>query len=187
VSSGAEAAVIAGAVSATLGLITLLATGRRTRVDRQRQVFAEAFRAIAIYCEYPFIVRRRHVGEEDRRRITNSLSDVQADLNTHMATLTVEAPRVARAYVELVGATRRTAGAEIRRSWTLPAIALDEQPSITDIDLSAIEPHQHTFLTACADNVSAWPWPARAAGRRIRRVAARPFRWAVRRIRSAGS
>ena len=93
---------------------------------------------------------------------------MQHALALHEATLKVEAPRVARSHATLVSQTRRLAGAEIRRSWTLPPVSLDDSPSITDIDLSALGDHDRAYLLAVADYVAMTPWRLRVAARLAR-------------------
>ena len=53
-------AVVAAIVAAAVSLTTFALTTRRARLDRQRQVFGDAFEAVMDYREYPFIVRRRN-------------------------------------------------------------------------------------------------------------------------------
>ena len=75
-----------------VSLATFFLSGRRARLDRQRQVFADAFEAVMEYREYPFIVRRRSPDEpaKERQRISGDLSRVQAKLNAFKARLLVE-------------------------------------------------------------------------------------------------
>ena len=53
-------AIVAAIVAAAVSLTTFALAGRRARLDRQRQLFAEAFEAVMEYREYPFIVLRRN-------------------------------------------------------------------------------------------------------------------------------
>src|SRR5438093_11643603 len=87
-------AIVAAVVAAAVSLTTFALAGRRARLDRQRQLFAEAFEAVSEYREYPFIVRRRRKDAlaEERARISSELSRVQAKLNSYRARLRVEAP-----------------------------------------------------------------------------------------------
>ena len=91
--SGVVAAVVAGLVSLT----TLAASGRRARIDRQRQLFADAYEAIVAYREFAYIVRRRqdHSAGE-RSRISSELSAVQARIASLEARVRVELPELAR-------------------------------------------------------------------------------------------
>lgn len=161
--------VIAATMAAVVAVVTLIVQMRRDRVDRQRQVFADAFADIAAYCEYPYIIRRRLDDNADRLRITNDLSDVQQRINKHRAILRVESPKVAAAYESLVTATRSTAGSASRDGWDQPARGPGDKPNISDVDLSAIGPTQDSYLQAVADHLSPWPEWARRATREGRR------------------
>jgi hypothetical protein len=140
--SGVVAAVVAGVVS----LSATVAEGRKARLDRQRQVFATAFEACASYKEFPYIVRRRNEGDSgERARIAGELTSVQRQLSNSQAILQIEAPKVAETYEALVRQLRAIAGAEIRRSWELPAIPADGIQSIDDIDLSSLAPYERAY------------------------------------------
>src|SRR5947208_2114750 len=91
-------AIVAANVAAAVSLTTFALTGRRARLDRQRQVFADAFEAVMEYREYPFIVRRRSEDEpaKERQRISGELSKVQAKINGLKARLLIENPFVGR-------------------------------------------------------------------------------------------
>lgn len=170
-------AVIAALVAAAVAIVGQIVQGRRARSDRHRELFANAFGDIAAYCEFPYVVRRRRADEAaaERQRISTELSAVQQRLNHNRAVLTVEAPRVARAYAELVDATRRIAGPAISQGWDRPAISDDTGIHVTDVDLSTLEPYQAAFLTAAADHLALIPWWVLAGWRRF-------VRWATARL-----
>jgi hypothetical protein len=161
--------VIAATIAAVVAIVTLIAQARRNRVDRQRQVFADAFADVAAYCEYPYIIRRRLDDNADRLRITNDLSEVQQRINKHRAILRVESPTVAVAYETLVSTTRSIAGAANRDGWDQPVRGPGDKPNVSDVDLSAIAPAQDAYLQAVADHLSAWPAWARRPTRKMRR------------------
>lgn len=160
-------AVIAAAIGGAIAVITLIVNGRRSRSDRQRELFGAVFGDISSYCEYPYIVRRRRHDEpeEERIRITTELSEVQRKLNHNRAVLRVEAPRVARAYGTLVAHTRRIAGASIHDAWNLTPITADTSVHVTDVDLTGIKPSEDAYLTAAADHLALLPWWVRSASR----------------------
>lgn len=170
-------AIAAALIAAFVGIVTLVANGRRARKDRQREVFAAAFGDIAAYKEFPYIVRRRRhdTPEEERQRISGELSEVQRRLNHNRAVLKVEAPRVGSAYSRLVDETRRVAGAAIRDGWNLTPLTTDAQVHVRDVDLTPIDPFEEAFLNVMADHLAPMPWWSRAP----RRVIA--ARWRARR------
>src|SRR5688572_8476682 len=75
--------IVISIVALGVSVATFLLAGRRARLERQRQVFADAYEAVAEYREYPFIVRRRSPDEpaKERQRLSTDLSKVQARLN----------------------------------------------------------------------------------------------------------
>ena len=168
-------AVVAGLITAIVTVLTLIVQGRRARVDRQRALIADSFGDIAAYCEYPYIVRRRSGDAADQRRITNDLSEVQRRLNRHRAVLRVEAPRIGRAYDELVAQVRAVAGAAIRDGWAIPPRAVDAGVNVIDVDLGAVKPAEDAFLMVVADHLSFWPWWLRSTGRAIVAAFQRPW------------
>lgn len=162
--------VIAATIAAVVAILTLVAQTRRNRVDRQRQLFADAFADIAAYCEYPYIIRRRLDDNADRLRITNDLSEVQQRINMHRAILRVESPKVAVDYETLVATTRSIAGAANRGGWDQPVRGPADKPNVSDVDLSAIVPTQDAYLQTVADHLSAWPAWTHRATRKMRRA-----------------
>jgi hypothetical protein len=146
------------ALVASLG--TFFAAGRRARLDRQRQVFADAFEAVMEYREYPFIVRRRNADEaaQERQRISGELSKVQARMNGFKARLLVEDPLVGRKYTELVAKTREVAGSMIREAWNAPAVTADDEiHAPVSYDFSAINNADNEYLRAVADHLDWLP------------------------------
>ncbi len=160
-------AVVAALVAAIVAIITLAVNGRRARNDRQRQLLADAFGDVTAYCEFPYIVRRRRhdAPEEERVRISTELSEIQRRLNRNRAVLRVEAPRVAQVYRALVDATRAIAGAAIHDGWNLEPGKSDSGIHVTDVDLTALLPHEDRYLLAAADHLALTPWWTRASGR----------------------
>ena len=151
-------AVIAAIVALAGLVVSLLVNGRRSRVDRQRQAFGDAFGDIAAYREFPFVVRRRRHDEPEaeRARISSELGAVQQRLNHHRATLQVENRRVAAAYAALVEVTRQIAGAEIRKAWDVAPITDDTQVHVT-IDLSGIDAAEARYLLEVRDHLALTP------------------------------
>lgn len=162
-------AVIAAFVAAVAGIITLVVQGRRSRTDRQRQLFAAAFGDIAAYCEFPFIVRRRRADDPaaERQRISTELSAVQQRLNQSQAVLRVEAPRVAEAYMQLVDATRHIAGSAISRGWDLEPLDADSGVHVRDVDLAPIKEFEWRFLLEASDHLALEPASLRRARREV--------------------
>jgi hypothetical protein len=171
-SSGDSAWVAPTLIVSLLALVVSVSTffiaGRRARIDKQRQLFADAFEAIATYREYPFIVRRRDAGDgaAERSRISGELSGVQAKLNAYSARLRVEDPYIGARYVELVAATRRVAGALIKEAWETDPIASDGEIHNPGWDMSELEKFDQAYLTAVSDHLG---WLHAPLRRRLRR------------------
>jgi hypothetical protein len=162
------AAIVAAIVAAAVSLTTFALSGRRARLDRQRQVFADAFEAIMDYREYPFIIRRRNPAEpeNERQRLGGELSRVQARMNGYKARLLVEEPKIGKLYKELVKQTRLQAGAHIKSAWDNDPVAVDKEMHAPKYDFSALDTHDSAYLRAVAEHLRWLP------GKRPRR---RPF------------
>lgn len=171
-------AIVAAIVAAAVSLTTFALAGRRARLDRQRQVFAEAFEAVMEYREYPFIVLRRSKDEPatERARISGDLSTVQARLNGFKARLRVEAPDVGDRYADLVSATRRLAGPMITQAWNAEPIADDTQVHNPGWDFSELHSYDDAYVRAVADHLG---WLYAPARRKLRE-------WRWRRQQPAG-
>jgi hypothetical protein len=150
------AAIVAGAVS----LLTFVAEGRRTRLDRQRQVFADAFEAVMEYREYPFIVRRRSDEEpaRERQRISSELSGTQAKLNAFKARLLVENRSIGIIYADLVRETRRVAGGFIREAWDSAPVLDDADMHAPPYDFRPLDRYDNAYLEAVAAHLDWRPW-----------------------------
>jgi|SRR5579862_4637693 len=167
-------AILAAFVSAAVALVSVAWNGRRGRLDRQRQLFADALGAVMAYREYPFIVRRRPSDDAAARHaISSELSRIQAQLNTFRGQLLVEAPPVGCRYEELVDETRRVVGQYIHDAWDTPPITRDSCVHAPDVDYDPLAVHDDAYLTAVADHLSIIWAPARAR-LRLRRSAALP-------------
>ncbi|SRR6266542_482120 len=149
-------AIVAAIVAAAVSLTTFALTARRTRLDRQRQVFGDAFEAVMDYREYPFIVRRRNPNEpeKERQRLSGELSRVQARMNGYKARLLVEDPLIGKLYVELVKQTRLHAGAHIKSAWDNEPVAVDEEMHAPKYDFSALVKYDNAYLRAVAEHLS---------------------------------
>ncbi len=167
-------AVLGAFITAAVALMTLIVNGRRTRADRQRILFAEAFGDLAGYREFVYIVRRRRHDEPEaeRTRISTELSGLQRKLNLHSAQLKAEAPEVARTFDHLLDTTRQVAGAAIREGWNTAPITKDNHMHL-EVDLTAISPAEQAYLLEVSDHLSAVPAPLlrayRGAGAALRR------------------
>jgi hypothetical protein len=163
--------IVIAIVALAVSLATFFLSGRRARLDRQRQVFADAFSAVAEYREYPFMVRRRDPAEpaQERKRISSDLSQVQARLNGFVARLRVEDPYVGALYADLVAATRRVAGKFIREAWNSEPVAVDAQIHSPGWDMSELDAYDDPYLVAVADHLGWLYAPLRRKARGWRR------------------
>jgi hypothetical protein len=161
-------AIVAAIVAAAVSLTTFALAGRRARLDRQRQVFADALGAVMTYREYPFIVFRRNPDEpaKERQRISVSLSELQARLNGFRGRLRVEDACVGARYAELLAATRRVAGPMITDAWNRDPAPADNSIHDPGWDLSELDAYDDAFLRAVADHLGWIPAPLRRTVRR---------------------
>lgn len=149
--------LVAAAIAAIVALVTLSWNSRRDRQDRQRSLFAEAFEACVLYREYPYIVRRRNADNAERTRITSDLSRLQARLDSSVAILRVEAPRLGAVYATLVAETRRIAGPHISAAWDLPPLAADADVHVDGIDYRELRGVDNAYLDEVTDRLSTLP------------------------------
>ena len=154
-SAWAAPPIVISILALVVSLTTFVLAGRRGRLDRQRQVFADALDAVMTYREYPFIVFRRNADEpaKERQRISTNLSELQAKLNGLQGRLRVEDPYVGARYVELVGATRRIAGSMITEAWNRAPAPVDTQVHNPGWDFSVLDAYEDAYLRAVADHL----------------------------------
>lgn len=159
--------IVVSIVALGVSVATFVLAGRRARLERQRQVFADALDAVMTYREYPFIVYRRNGDEptRERQRISADLSALQAKLNGFQGRLRVEDGFVGQRYAELVGATRRVAGPMITEAWNRDPAPLDSRVHNPGWDFSALDPHDDAFLLAVADHLGWLHAPLRRKAR----------------------
>jgi hypothetical protein len=141
----------------------LRSDGRRARLERQRQVFADAFEAVMDYREYPFIVLRRSKDEpaKERVRMSGDLNRVQARLNGYKARLRVEAPYVGERNAELVGATRRVAGPMITEAWNPEPVEDDSKVHNSGWDFRGLDGYDDAYVRAVTDHLGSIYAPGR--------------------------
>jgi hypothetical protein len=154
-SAWAAPTIVISILALVVSLATFFLAGRRGRLDRQRQVFADALDAVMTYREYPFIVFRRNADEpaKERQRISTGLSELQAKLNGLQGRLRVEDSYVEARYVELVAATRRIAGPLITDAWNRDPAAADAQVQNPGWDFSGLDAYDDAYLRAVADHL----------------------------------
>lgn len=151
-----ESGLVAAVIAAAVVLVGYWLTARATRLDRQRQLFAEAFGAVMEYREYPFIVRRR-TSDAERTDIATGLSTIQASLNKYVALLRVESSEVGLHYENLVGQTRRIAGPQIAAAWDMSVRTEGEVMHVQDVDLSSLAELDDAFVAAVKRHLGAIP------------------------------
>jgi hypothetical protein len=148
-------AIIAALVAFLGTLATIAYNGLRARRDRQREMFARAFAAVADYWEFPYVVRRRRPDqpEAERVRISEALRDVQSQLSFYQAWIAIEAPKVASAYEDLVSATRRIMGGQIHEGWNEPPARSDAEMNISGIRRNGLQDKADAYLAAVRDHL----------------------------------
>lgn len=147
-------AVVAALVAAAISLTTLWWSARRSRLDRQRQLFADAFYSCIAYREFVYVIRRRRADDAsaERQRITGELSEIQKKLSYYKAVLRVEAPAVSDRYDALVAETKTIPGAQISKAWDDPPAADDRDVHIEGVDFNALKPFEESYLKVVADH-----------------------------------
>ena len=161
VPSYANTIVISALTSATIAFFGYWQTARSKRLDRHRQLFADAYRSVVEYREFPYKIRRRTPETDsaalDRTAITDALSTVQAQLNLHIATLNIETPRIAPHYRQMIAETKKIAGPQIAAAWNHAPPANDTQMHVTDIDYTELQYTDSQFIKAARHYLSIRP------------------------------
>lgn len=159
--------IVISIVALGVSLATFFLAGRRARLDRQRQVFADALDAVMTYREYPFIVFRRNPDEpaQERQRISTDLSRLQAKLNGFRGRLRVEDSYVGDRYEELVEATKRITGPTITDAWNREPAPADAEVHNPGWDFSELDRYDDAYLRAVADHLG---WLYAPLRRRVR-------------------
>lgn len=149
-----EPAIVAALVAAAVSLTTLWWNARKSRLDRQRQLFADAFYPCIAYREFVYVIRRRRADDvsSERQRITGELSEIQKKLSYYKAILRVEAPAVSDRYDALVAETKRIAGPQISKAWDDPPAADDRDVHVEGIDFSSLKPFEDAYLRSVSDH-----------------------------------
>jgi hypothetical protein len=155
-------AVIGAAVSVFVAASSALVSNVKDRRSRKRDTYGQAFRAIATYKEYPYIIRRRRggdgaVGADERARIAEGLQKVQEDLSYFTGWVGTESPRVANAYRELVRQTREIAGSQMREAWLAEPNTTDAGMNMPDIGLQHLAASEQKFLNEASNNLVSLP------------------------------
>ncbi len=152
-------AVIIGAVSFAIFVLTNWWNGERERLTRSRGVFSKAYAAVQEYKEFPYVIRRRRkdTPEEERIRISSELRRVQADLAFYSAWLTTESRHVHRSFSELLEQTRKVAGTAMHEAWLEPAAEDDSSMNMPKVDMSALAPLETAYLEEVADHLALRP------------------------------
>lgn len=149
--------LVSGAViAAVIGAIVNTALARRKSLEeeraRVRNVFAEAFEAVAAYKEFPYAIRRRRADQpaEERLRLSEELRKVQTNLTYYVAWTLAESAATGKAYGDLVRELRLIAGDACRAAWLAAPAVDDTDMNIARevIDLSALSPFEKAYTDA---------------------------------------
>lgn len=167
----AGTAVVAAVVAGLVAVGTNVANAQRLARQRQKETWAEAYRAYVAYREYPFLVRRRSATDPDaeRVRLSTALSDVQMQLSYYAAWAAAESPRVGAVYQHLLAEARRVAGSAISTGWDQPALGSDADMHITDVDLTELRATERLFMAAVRAHLHPWRSLTNRGGAEIRR------------------
>ena len=155
-------AAIGAAASVFAAASSVLVTNVKERRNRKRDTYGQAFRAVAMYKEYPYIIRRRRGGDasiaaDERARISVELQKVQEDLSYFTGWVGTESPRVASSYRELVRRTREIVGWQMHEAWLAEPNTTDLGMNMQDLGLQDLAPYEERFLSAASNNLVSTP------------------------------
>jgi hypothetical protein len=147
------AALLAGVIAVAGALVSVALTynlnQRAARRERQTNVFAGALAAIEDYAELPYRIRRRPGRPGARHELTEQISQIQSRIAFHQAWLSIESPRVARSYEDLVRAAKKQAGNQMKQAWKEPATTKDSLVSLaTAFPREEINAARHQCIAA---------------------------------------
>ena len=155
-------ALIGGTASVIVFVLTAVVATVKDRDNRRRETYSQAFRAIAAYKEFPYVVRRRRLGDaslaaDERARISEELRQVQQELSYFTVWMETESPLVALKYRTLVDETRRLAGHQIHDAWSEEPVGDDRGMNMPDLGLNQLESSEREFLSTTRDHLSLNP------------------------------
>jgi hypothetical protein len=147
------AIIIAGLLAAGVAIWGYGWQQRYARADARAAIYGEALRAVEDYAEAPYVIRRRS-GKYARAEVTRQISEIQSRLSLSCALLEVSANQhIAEAYVTLVKAARREAGAAMSDAWKSPRIRKDsEVTGQRRYDRFGIDDGREKFLAAIREH-----------------------------------
>lgn len=157
---GFAAVLLAAAIVAAWNILLARRRSREEERARQRDAFAQAFKAYGRYKEMPYAIRRRSADEPavERVRLSETVREIQADLTYHQTWMDLESRDVSSAYRDLVKALRVLAGGHMRDAWKTAPIATDAEMNMI-IDLSQLEPLEQVYLAAVNKHLTCLaPW-----------------------------
>lgn len=119
-------------------LTTLWINGDRTERQRRRDLHARSLKTVLEYVEMPFVIRRRRCeaehGSEERVRISDRFSAIQAELTTCQVLLRADGDRkLSGQFDRLVATARRIAGQAAHNAWVEAPIEKDSETNLPEL------------------------------------------------------
>jgi hypothetical protein len=100
--------------SLTVGLATLVTNAVKTRIDRRRNLFSEAYRVVVAWAEMYWRVCRRG---KDEQAVVERFHELQEQIDFHQGWISVDDEVMGRAYDHFVREVKRRAEVPIREAW----------------------------------------------------------------------
>ena len=165
-------------IGLTTLVVNLSVSLYKNRTARRRELYAEAYRAIVVYAEFPYVIRRRSTSKPDNERIRMStdIRHLQERIAFYTAWIRIEAPYVAARYARLVKKTRQVAGQLMHEAWLRAGCSSDHDMNVGDIDLSALDAPREEYLNAVRHTLLPRYLPLRC-GRWLTRRSQKAWAW----------
>lgn len=147
--SEAGATILAALLAAGIAVGGYVWQQHQARADKRAVMYSEALRAVEDYAEAPFLVRRRQ-GKEARATVSTQISEIQSRLALSAALLTISTnDHIAKAYDDLVTATKQTAGPAMSKAWRSHRLRRDaDVPCPSPYNRDAIHAAREQYLAA---------------------------------------
>ena len=135
-----DAAIVAGLAS--IGAILLRAFGLLVtgQLERQRNLFGEAYRAAMSWREMLYRVRRRENNPETEYLLVNAFHDLQQEIDYYEGWAASEGKSIGRSYCRLVRDTKAATATPLKHAWSQPGRdpGLPAPPDEDHPDISAV-------------------------------------------------
>lgn len=133
----------------------------QSRLDRRRDLYSDAYRAVVSWAEMPYRVRRRD--PKQPYEIVGVFHDLQESIDYHDGWISTESPELARAYRAFVRKVKKESAPAIKQAWAAePCDPADGFSPPESTAMPDVETAKGQFLADVRDHLSFDPNRSRA-------------------------